>query len=113
MAVAYATLHFEMQRAERIRRARLGGLTTASRHDPREYTAAARQAFVARFYAGIPEDLPAPERDRRAEAARKLYYVRMAAERERSRAMRKAATGLETVAAEPMEGTSDARRPAA
>ena len=36
-------------------------------------TAPAREAFAARFYAGIPEDLPQAERDRRAGWARKAY----------------------------------------
>jgi hypothetical protein len=50
---------------------RVGGPTTAARHDTREITAPARKAFDARFYRDIPEDLPTAERDRRAAAARR------------------------------------------
>ena len=38
----------------------------------------ARAAYEQRFYAGIPEDLPAAERDRRAAAARRAHYQRLA-----------------------------------
>jgi hypothetical protein len=63
--------------SERSLRARLGGLTTAARHDPREITAPARAAFEQRFYEGIAEDLPPAERDRRAAANRKIYFTRL------------------------------------
>ena len=46
--------------------------------DPVEGTAAARLAFDARFYVGIPEDLPQTERDRRASHARKAYFLTLA-----------------------------------
>jgi hypothetical protein len=41
-------------------------------------TAPARAAFNARFYDGIPDDLPQAERDRRAEHARKAHFARLA-----------------------------------
>jgi hypothetical protein len=72
-----SSLYGAMTPAERALRSRTGGLTTASRHDPREYTAAARRAFAARFYDGIPEGLPTAERERRAEAVRRLYMSRL------------------------------------
>jgi hypothetical protein len=59
---------------------RIGGLTLAATHDPHEYTAPARHAFLAQFEHQVdPEGtlLPA-ERARRAEAARKLYFARLA-----------------------------------
>lgn len=61
-------------------RGRLGGLTTAARHSPTEITAPARAAFARSF---IPDDreLSEEERQRRAKAARRLHYVRMALRR--------------------------------
>jgi len=64
---------------------RVGGLRTAARHDVRAITAPARDAFEARFYRGIPEDLPAIERDRRAAAARKAFYAELTARSVRAR----------------------------
>lgn len=57
---------------------RLGAYALHATHDPKETTKPARAAFLARFYEGIPEDLPQNERDRRAEYARKLYFGRLA-----------------------------------
>ena len=65
-----------MTPAQRALRSRLGGLTTAARGHVN--TAPARAAFAARFYAGIPDDLPPGERDRRAAAAKRLYFARLA-----------------------------------
>jgi hypothetical protein len=50
------------------------------KNDPRETTAKARATFRARFEAEVDPDgvLPADERLRRAEAARREYYVRLA-----------------------------------
>jgi hypothetical protein len=47
-------------------RGAIGGLTTSSRYDPRDITAPARKGFAAKFYEGIPLDLPEEERERRA-----------------------------------------------
>jgi hypothetical protein len=55
-------------------------LTTASRYTPAEITAPARAAFLKSFIPGNPE-LSDAERDRRAKAARRLFYVRMAQKR--------------------------------
>ena len=41
-------------------------------------TQPARAAFEARFYAGIPEDLPPAERDRRASFARQAHFTELA-----------------------------------
>lgn len=46
----------------------------------------ARRAFDARFYAGIPEDLPQAERDRRAGFARRAYFAELALKSSRARA---------------------------
>ena len=61
-------------------RGRLGGLTTASRYSPAEITAPARAAFIDSFIPTDPE-LSDAERDRRAKAARRLFYVRLAQRR--------------------------------
>lgn len=47
-------------------------------NDPAGPLIRARAAYEARFYAGIPDDLPAAERDRRAAAARRAHYQRLA-----------------------------------
>lgn len=56
---------------------RLGGLACASRHDPREYTRAAREKShgLQRFLDQQPTELPEEERVRRAQAARTAFYV--------------------------------------
>jgi len=66
---------------ERSLQARIAANTRWSRedpHDPAGPLVRARAAYEARFYAGIPDDLPAPERDRRAAAARRAHYQRLA-----------------------------------
>jgi hypothetical protein len=59
---------------------RLGGLTTSSRHDPTAITANARAAFLGRFWVEADPDgvLSPEERDRRAVAARRAHFVRLA-----------------------------------
>ena len=47
-------------------------------HDPAGPLVRARAAYEQRFYAGIPDDLPDAERDRRAAAARRAHYQRLA-----------------------------------
>ncbi len=51
-----------------------------SRYDSRELTAPARRAFNDRFEKEVDPDgnLPPAERQRRAEAARKAYFTRLA-----------------------------------
>jgi hypothetical protein len=74
-------------------RGRRGGLTTAMRHDPAVYTAAARAAFnnPERWLKDIPTDLPHEERLRRAEAARKLHFSELG--RRSGKARRRSARG--------------------
>jgi hypothetical protein len=74
------TITYEVDTKEMARRGRLGGLATASRHDSREITAPARRAFRDKFLIAVdPEGtLPVEERHRRAEAARKAFYARLA-----------------------------------
>jgi hypothetical protein len=57
---------------------RIGGLVRASRFSPDELTGVARQAFRQRFLDAIPADLPEGERLRRAEAARRAHYTKLA-----------------------------------
>jgi len=66
--------------SERILRARLGAYTLHSRYDTRETTAAARAAFMDRFEREVDPDgrLSVEERQRRAAAARKAYFTRLA-----------------------------------
>ena len=73
--------------------ARLGGLTTAGRHDPQSMTASARRAFMARFEAEAdPEGtLTEAERTRRARALLSAYMTRKALEREQAKRRRRQA----------------------
>lgn len=96
--------------AQRVLRARLGGLTTSARGHI--VTGPAHAAFAAKFYAGIPEDLPPAERDRRAEAARRLYFTGLALKSSRTRAHKKAARAIVTPRT-AAEGSSDAHQAAA
>ncbi len=74
-------------------RARLGALAQHARYDTRQTTLAARQAFARRFEREVDPDgvLPAPERARRAEAAKRAYFQGMALRSAKAR--RKKATG--------------------
>ena len=66
--------------AERSLHARIAAHAMHARNDPRETTAAGRKAFLSRFEAEVDPDrvLPAAERQRRAEHARKSYFARLA-----------------------------------
>lgn len=72
---------------------RIGGYTTASRHDSRAITAAARAAFLASFAEQVDPDrlLTEAERARRADAAKRLYFARLAM---KSAAVRRKAAGM-------------------
>ena len=61
-------------------RGRIGGLAFAAKRDPRQYTAAARPRFLARFEDEVDPGriLSETERQRRAEAARKAYFAKLA-----------------------------------
>jgi hypothetical protein len=66
--------------SERVMRARMAAYMLHARYDPRETTKAARRAFNRRFVDQVDPDgrLPERERQRRAEAARRAYFVRLA-----------------------------------
>ena len=87
------TLEFDP--VEMSRRGRIGAHVTHSRHDPRDTTRAARDAFLARFEREVDPDgsLPAEERERRAGHARKAYFARLARESANARRAKKAAAG--------------------
>ena len=67
--------------------ARIGGLSRAAQYDGLQVTAKARETFRTSFLDGhsckvcpridVPVDLSGPERDRRAEALRRLHYQRV------------------------------------
>ncbi len=82
-------------------RGRIGGYTTHSRHDSRKLTQPAREAFRARFQREVDPDglLPEAERQRRAEAARRAFYARIALKRRTGKGQKHAATGMGPVAA--------------
>src|SRR5215207_10068344 len=64
---------------EMSRRGRIGAHVTHSRHDARELTAPAREAFLSKFEQEVDPDgeLPIEERRRRAEHARKAHMARI------------------------------------
>lgn len=66
--------------SERVMRARMAAYMLHARYDPRETTMAARRAFNQRFIDQVDPDrrLPEHERNRRAEAARRAYFTRLA-----------------------------------
>jgi hypothetical protein len=77
--------------SQRTLRARMGAFAMHARHDPRKTTNAGRRAFLARFEIEVDprRELSAKERARRSEAARKLYFTRLAFESSLRRAPRK------------------------
>jgi len=58
----------------------MGGYAVAAKYDTRKTTQPARDAFMARFEREVdPEGvLPEAERQRRARAAKRLYFQRLA-----------------------------------
>ena len=66
--------------SERTLRARMAAHVSHSRHDPKERTRAARDKFEARFLDQVDPDraLPEGERQRRADHARRAYFLQLA-----------------------------------
>jgi hypothetical protein len=79
-------------------RGRIGAFTTHARHDSREITAPAREAFLSKFEQEVDPDgsLPPEERRRRAEHAKRAHFARLA--RLSAEARRKSKTPLVQVA---------------
>ena len=57
----------------------MGAYRLHALYDPKETTKKARAAFASRFDREVDPDgvLPAPERTRRAEAARRAYFTQL------------------------------------
>ena len=68
-------------------RGRIGAYRLHATHDPRDTTKAAHKSFLARFELEVDPDgvLPEAERRRRAEAARKAYFLLLALKSARAR----------------------------
>jgi hypothetical protein len=66
--------------SQRSLRARIAAYTLHATHDARVTTQPAREAFLARFEREVDPDgsLPVAERRRRAEAAKRAYFSRLA-----------------------------------
>jgi hypothetical protein len=81
------TVAYELDPADMALRGRLGAFVLHSRYDPRETTRKARQAFEERFLREVDPDgvLPEAERLRRAAAARRAYFARIALKSVRAR----------------------------
>lgn len=73
--------------SERSLRARIAAYSLHSQVDSREHTKPARKAFLERFYNEVDpnRELSEAERERRAEAARKAYFTRLAYKSARAR----------------------------
>jgi hypothetical protein len=67
-------------KSDRSRWGRLGAYVQHSRHDPRVTTAQAREAFLLRFEREVDPhgELPTADRLRRAKAAQRAYFIRLA-----------------------------------
>lgn len=78
---------------QRTMRARLAAHAMHAKHDTRETSAAGRQAFLNRFLDEVDpqRELPEPERNRRAEQARKAYFTKLAFESSKARGKGRAA----------------------
>jgi hypothetical protein len=83
-----------MTPAERTLRARMAAYVLHSRYDSKQLTAPARRAFNQRFEKEVDPDgvLPPAERIRRAEAAKKAYFLRLALKSAQARRRTRAPT---------------------
>lgn len=78
--------HSPLTPAQRSQRARIAALARHSRTDGQQATQQAREAFLARFERQVDPDnrLDPQERARRAEAAKREHFQRMAYARHKS-----------------------------
>jgi hypothetical protein len=90
----------QMNPSERALRARLAAHVMHGRHDARQTTAKARAAFLASFerQADPEGQLPAAERQRRAQQLRSAYFARLALASAKARRARRQAKGGEASA---------------
>lgn len=72
---------------QRVLRSRLAAYQLHATHDPKETTKKAREAFAGRFEREVDPDgvLSPEERARRADAARRAYFTRLALRSSRAR----------------------------
>ncbi|MFN0071385.1 MAG: hypothetical protein ACKVVP_07855 [Chloroflexota bacterium] len=88
-------MSYSLNPREASLRGRIGAYALHATHDPRETTRAAREQFLSKFEREVDPDgvLPEPERLRRAEAAKKAHFARLAlaSARKRSQGKKKAA----------------------
>jgi hypothetical protein len=71
---------------QRVLRARLAAYHLHATHDPRETTRKAREVFLSRFEREVdPDGLLTAGRARRAGAARRAYFTRLAFQSSRAR----------------------------
>jgi hypothetical protein len=84
--------HTTMTPYERVLRARAAAYVLHSHRDSRELTAPARKAFNDRFEREVDPErlLDTAERARRAQAAKKAYFTRLAMRSARARRLRAA-----------------------
>lgn len=70
---------------------RIGGFARSARYDNRQVTSAAREEFLERFVHQVDPQalLPKHERARRAQAARRAYFARLAFRSAEVRRLRK------------------------
>jgi hypothetical protein len=71
--------------AQRVLRAKLAAHTLWATADRQQQTAAARRAFLDRFFEATDASLPLAERQRRAQHLKRAHFAKMAYERERAR----------------------------
>ena len=66
--------------ADRVLQGRIGAFRLHATHDPRETTRNARRAFLDSFERRVDPHgvLPAPERQRRADYARRAHFAQLA-----------------------------------
>jgi hypothetical protein len=85
------------QAAQRSMNARLAALTRHAQSDAREATAPARAGLLKRFLDEVDPErvLPEDERARRAERARKVFYLRLAKKSAAARALRKSSAAAD------------------
>src|SRR5262245_26874719 len=94
--------------AQRVLRARAGGLSTAAKGHV--VVGPAHKAFQARFYANLPDGLSQAEQDKRAAAARRLYFTRLALKSSVVRSEKKAGRGGSESRGPATEASGDATR---
>ena len=92
---------------------RIGAFAQQARNDTRETTEAARRAFKNSFLDEVdPEGkLPEGERQRRAEAARRAWYSRLAMKSAQSRQKRTRKAGAAGTAPAKEDGNASAENP--